>query len=207
MNRRALPMLLAAALLAPVSASAAVSIEAFYGFTRPPSADFTSAVSGAADDPDLIDNSLNIAGGDIILHLGLLELGAIIDTSWRSGSASQTAIGALVGVGGDVGGNLRLELLGEVGGQRYGNFAENTDVVTASSSEEWLAYVGVRPGVAYRFPMGDLGVLVGVWGFARWDLSTSDVPLTVGAADDTSAGSVELGGTSIGAVLRFGLDF
>jgi hypothetical protein len=207
MTHRAAPLLLAAAILAPATASAAVTIEAFYGIARPPSADFSAAVSGAGDDPDLIDNSLNIAGGDLILHLGILEIGAIADVSWKSGSASQTAIGALLGVGGDLGGTLRVELLGEIGGHRYGNFLENSEVVTSSSSSEWLAYVGLRPGIAYRLPVGDMGVLVGIWGFARWDLTTSDLPVTVGTADDASPGSLELGGTSIGAVARIGLDF
>ncbi len=207
MTHRAASLLLATAILVPATASATVSVEAFYGITRPPSADFSAAVSGARNDPDLIDNSLNIAGGDLILHLGMFELGAIADVSWKSGSASQTAIGALVGFGGDVGGTLRLEVLGEIGGHRYGDFTENPDIVTASSSSEWLAYVGLRPGIAYRIPVGDMGVLIGVWGFVRWDLSTSDVPVTVGTATDNSPGSVELGGATIGAVARIGLDF
>jgi hypothetical protein len=207
MTRRVAPLLVAAAILVPAAASAAVTVEAFYGIARPPSADFSAAVSGAQNDPDLIDNSLNIAGGSLILHLGILELGAIADVSWKSGSASQTALGALLGVGGDVGGTLRLELLGEFGGHRYGDFTENPDIVTASSSSEWLAYIGLRPGIAYRVPFGNMGIVIGVWGFARWDLTTSDVPVTVGTVDDTSAGSVELGGTTIGAVARVGLDF
>jgi hypothetical protein len=210
MTRRLVPFLAAAAILAPHAASAAVSLEVFYGLSRPKAADFSQAVSGTADDPDLYDDSLNVAGGSVLLHLGLLELGAIVDTSWKSGSASQTAIGGLAGVGGDVGGWLRLELLGEVGAQRYGNFAEDPDVVTASSSEEWLAYVGLRPGVAVRVPIGETrktAVLVGIWGFARWDVTDSTVPVTVGSAGDASAGELELGGTTIGAALRLGLDF
>lgn len=205
MTRRIAPLLLAAAVLAPSAASAAVSVEAFYGITRPPSADFTSAVTGARDDPELFANSLQIAGGDVILHLGLLELGAIADFSWKSGSARQTAIGGLVGVGGDMGA-LRLELLGEVGGQRYGDFTENRRIITASSSEQWFAYVGVRPGIAYRFSPGGPGFLIGIWGFARWDLNSGD-RITIADADNTALGSLELGGTTIGAVARVGFDF
>jgi hypothetical protein len=207
MLSRLASLLCAAALLAPATTPATVSVEAFYGLARPPSADFSQAVSGAADDPDLLDSSLNLAGGTLLLHLGMFELGAIGDVSWKSGSASQTALGALVGIGGDVGRSLRLELLGEVGGHRYGNFTENPDIVTASSSSEWLAYVGLRPGIAWRVPMGDMGFLVGLWGFVRWDVTTSDVPVTVGSADSASPGSVELGGTTIGMVARVGFDF
>lgn len=207
MARRLAPLAAALALLViPRAAHAIVSLEAFYGLTRPPSASFNASVSGAANDPHLIKNSLQIAGGDLILHLGLLELGAIVDTSFKSGSASQTAVGALLGAGFDLAG-LRIEALGEAGGQRYGNFLENPSVVTASSSSEWLAYVGLRPGISYRFGDGGIGLLVGVWGFARWDLTSSNVPVTVSSASGTAPGSVKLGGTTVGATLRVGLDF
>lgn len=206
MIRRLAPLALAALALAPRAASALISADVFYGLTRPPSASFSSAVSGAQN-PDLIASSLQIAGGDVLLHLGTLELGAIVDTSFKSGSASQTALGALAGVGFDLA-SLRLEALGEIGGQRYGDFLKNPDIVTASSKSEWLAYVGLRPGVAYRFGgFGPAGLLVGLWGFVRWDLTTSNVPVTVASASGTSPGSVKLGGATIGAVARVGLDF
>ena len=203
---RIAPLLLAAAVLAPSAASATVSVEAFYGISRPPSADFRSAVTGVGDDPHLFDNSLQIAGGNVLLHLGLLEIGAIGDFSWKSGSARQTAFGGLLGVGGDMGA-LRLELLGEVGAQRYGNFLDNRRVITASSTNQWFAYVGVRPGIAYRFNPGNPGFLIGIWGFARWDLNSKDVRVTVASADNTALGTLDLGGTTIGAVARVGFDF
>ena len=207
MNHRLVPLLLAAAILAPRTASAFASIEGFYGISRPPSGSFHSAVSGAANDPHLLRDSLQIAGGDLILHLGTFEVGAIADTSWRSNSASQTAIGGLIGVGGDLGSAVRLELLGEIGGHRYGNFVENPRIVTASSSSQWLAYVGLRPGIAFHITQGTPSVILGVWGFARWDLDNKSVPMTVSSADNTALGSIKLGGTTIGAVARIGLDF
>jgi hypothetical protein len=208
MIRRLVPILLVAALAVPQVAHAAVSLEVFYGLSRPRADSFSAAATGTANDPHLIRDSLNIAGGDLILHLGLFELGAIIDTSWKSGSASQTAIGGLIGVGGDMDGWLRLEALAELGAQRYGNFTENPSIVT-SGSDAWFAYIGLRPGAAVRMRVGagNTGVLVGVWAFARWDLSTSNVPVTVGNAGSASPGSIKVGGTTIGAELRLGLDF
>jgi hypothetical protein len=209
---RSIPVVLAAAaFLLPSTAAAAapatVSIEGFYGIARPPSADFSAAVSGAADDPDLFENSLQLAGGSAILHLGALELGAIADTSFDSGSARQLAIGGLIGFGFDIARAIRLEALGEIGAQRYGDFTENTDIITASSSEEWFAYVGLRPGIAFRFNPDGTGLVLGIWGYARWDLDSTDVDVTVASADDVEPGSIELGGTSIGAVARIGIDF
>ena len=210
MIRRIVPILAAAVLTVPHAARAAVSLEAFYGLSRPKSGSFSQAVSGTANDPNLIADSLNIAGGDLIFHLGLLEIGGIIDASWKSNSASQTAIGGLIGVGGDWAGWLRLEALGEVGADRYGNFANNPNIVTSGSSNQWFMYVGLRPGVAIHIPVSDegkIGVLLGVWGFARWDLNTSSMPVTVGSAGSTSPGSIKLGGTTLGAELRLGVEF
>jgi hypothetical protein len=206
MTRRLVPLVLAALALAPRAASALISVDAFYGLTRPPSASFSAAVAGSQNNPDLIASSLQIAGGDALLHLGMLELGAIVDMSFKSDSASQTAVGALGGVGFDLG-HLRLEALGEVGGQRYGDFTKNPDVLSASSKSEWLAYVGLRPGIAYRFDVGPAGFMLGLWGFARWDLNSSDVRVTLASAPSTPPGTVKLGGATIGAVARVGLDF
>jgi hypothetical protein len=206
MIRRLAPILVAALALAPRAASAFVSVEGFYGLTRPPSASFSAAANSAANNPDLIASSLNLAGADLILHLDWLELGAIADTSFKSGSASQTAIGGLLGMGWDVFRRVRVEALGEVGAQRYGDFLNSPGVVTASSKSEWFMYAGLRPGIAYRFG-SEPGLLVGLWGFVRWDLTTSNVPVTVSGASGTSPGSLKLGGATIGAVARIGVDF
>jgi hypothetical protein len=206
MIRRLAPLLAAALALAPRAASAFVSVDGFYGITRPPSASFSQAANSAANNPDLIASSLNLAGADLILHLDWLELGAIADTSFKSGSASQVAIGGLAGLGWDVFRRVRVEALGEVGAQRYGDFLNNTNVVTASSKSEWFTYVGLRPGIAYRFG-SEPGLLVGLWGFVRWDLTSSNVPVTVAGVNGTSPGSLKLGGTTIGMVARVGIDF
>jgi hypothetical protein len=190
---------------APRAAQALITLEGYYGLARPPSVDFHSAVSGATNDSHLWSDSLNIAGGDLILHLGLLELGAIGDVTWKSGSASQTAIGALGGVGFDLGG-FRLEALGEAGGHRIGNFTENPSIVTSSSTSQWLAYLGLRPGIAYRFGEKS-GFILGLWGYARWDVTSKNVPVTVASAGGTAPGELKLGGTTVGATVRLGYDF
>lgn len=210
--RRAVTMttLVALAVLAPAvaqGASPGLAIEGLYGFARPPAADFRAAVSGTANDRDLSESSLQIAGGTILVNFGAFEVGALIDTTFGDG-VTQTAIGGLVGF--RLGDQLRLDLLGEVGGHRFGNFADDPSVVTASSSEEWLMYVGLRPGLAYRFEVGEpggLGLLLGLWGFVRWDVTEGDAPVTVGGAGGDAPGDVDVGGTTIGATLRAGIAF
>jgi hypothetical protein len=203
--KRFTPFLVALAILLPPHAASALglAIEGLYGFVRPPAADFRASVAGAAADDDLSDSSLQLAGGTVLLDLGGFELGAIIDQTFGDG-VQQTAVGGLVGL--RLGDKLRLDLLGEAGGHRFGDIRDDPSVVTASSSDEWLFYVGLRPGLAYRIDLvPGAGLLVGVWGFVRWDVTDKNVPVTVGGAGD--AGDVELGGVSVGATLRAGIEF
>jgi hypothetical protein len=204
--RRATPAILVALaiLLSPNAAwGVSLAIEGLYGFARPPEADFTAAATSALNDDDLSDSSLQIAGGTVLLDLGGLELGAVADQTFGDGP-TQLAIGGLFGF--RIGDKLRLDLLGEAGGHRFGDITEDSSVVTDSSADEWLFYVGLRPGLAYRLDLAPgVGILVGVWGFVRWDVTEERVPVTVGGVPGTG-GDVELGGTSIGATLRFGIE-
>ena len=200
MRRTVWVMGVVVALVAPAAASALdLQVEGFYGIERPPSTDFRSAVSGA-NAPGLFDSSLQLAGGDLLLNLGGLELGAIADATFGHNTASQTAIGALAGLGLGLG-SAKLDLLAEAGGHRYGNFVSHPEIVTASSSDEWLFYVGLRPGISFKFA-GPLSI--GLWAFVRWDVNSQNVPVTVGSAGN--AGSYKLGGTTIGATVRIGFD-
>lgn len=205
--RRFIPFVLAAAVLLPSTATALITIEGFYGITRLPESDFDAAVTGARNDEDFLDNSLQMAGADVILDLGLLDIGAIADTSFNSDAARQVAVGGLLGIGFNILPSLKLQAFGEAGAQRYGDFTEDSDIITSSSSEEWFAYLGLRPGISYRFSPEGPSIVLGIWGFVRWDLDSKDVDVTVATADEVSPGSVEFGGTTIGAVARLGFEF
>lgn len=206
-STRIAALLAAVMLLAPLAADAEganVSIEALYGISWPPAADFESAVSGV-DSEDVSEDTAQIVGGTILLNFGLIDIGAILDTTAPDKGPDQTAIGALAGIRlGDA--KLRLDLLGEIGGQRYGNVFEDSEVVTGSTDDQWLMYVGLRPGIAYRLGSGEgVGIIVGLWGFARWDVTEGNAPVTAGGGVDE--GEVKLGGTTVGATLRAGIDF
>lgn len=207
MGPKRIAVLAAVVLLLPTTAGAAgFSIEALYGISWPPAADFASAVS-SVDSEDVAEDTAQIVGGTILVNFGAFELGAIVDATMPDRGPDQTAIGGLAGL--RFGDKLRLDLLGEIGGQRYGNVFEDDDVVTGSTEDQWLVYVGLRPGVAYRFDLGSeggAGILLGVWGYARWDVTDERVPVTAGS-DAPSLGEVDLGGTTIGATLRAGIEF
>lgn len=193
--------LVAAALLAPDFArGVGFTVEGFYGLTRPPD----TSIRNAVDDRNLFDDSLQLAGADVLLRFGMFEIGAIADVNWGEGSATQSALGALAGVAVPLG-PARLDLLGEVGGQRYGNLAKNPNIADTDTREQWLAYVGLRPGIAFKVGGPGPGLQLGVWTFARWDLQKEDVPVDLGSGP--GSGDYELGGVTLGATLRVGVDF
>jgi hypothetical protein len=199
---RALRLLGVVALFAPSAALATgLTVEGFYGIERPPSTSFNAAVSGAASSPRLFDTSLQMAGGDVLLDLGGLEVGAIGDTTFGHRTASQSALGALAGFGLPVG-SAKIDLLAEAGGHRFGDFVSHPEIVTASSTDQWLFYVGLRPGISVRLGEGPFSL--GLWGFVRWDVNSQNVAVTVGSASAGGAGSYKLGGTTIGATVRLG---
>jgi hypothetical protein len=199
MRARPHTYLFAAAALAAPSLALGWTLEGFYGIAAPPGTSFESS-SGAAN-PNVFKDTLQIGGADAMFDLGLLQFGAIIDTTWAGSSATQTALGALGGVKLAFG-SLRLDLMGELGGHHYGNLESAVN----GGNAVWFAYLGLRPGLAYKFGAPDKsGFLLGVWTFARWDLSSNRVPVT--SQNVGEVGSVELGGSTYGAALRFGYEF
>lgn len=201
---------IAATLLAvPAPARAFFSLELHYGVERADSTSLKNGIDAALSDSSRLKSSAQIVGGLATLRLGVLELGAVADRTWKKDGPSITAVGGLAGLGFDVG-SLRLEALGEAGGRRYGDFLDDPAVITRGSDAEWLAYVGLRPGIAYRAELGGgLGLIVGIWGFARWDVTSKDVPVTVRPSSGLpdSDATYELGGVTFGATGRIGLDF
>jgi hypothetical protein len=155
------------------------------------STDFTSS-------QQLGDASQSL-GATVIARVGMLDLGVIGELGRPGKDNTTSVLGALAGVNVDVG-PLRLEALGELGGHRYGNAVQNPSVIGDSDRSDWLAYAGLRPGVSVRLGESRTWFL-GLWGFARWDLTSKDVQVTL---QDGGTGSYELGGSQFGAALRLG---
>lgn len=158
-----------------------------------------SGLGGVSDEGQLKDASTHI-GATVIFRSGILELGAIGELGRPGSDGATTFLGALAGAGFDLG-QLRLELLAEVGGHRYGDLLQDSTVVSRSKSEAWLLSAGVRPGLSVHFgPNGTF--LAGLWAFARWDVTSSDVIVNVGGANQST---YELGGAQFGMALRLGV--
>lgn len=152
-----------------------------------------------SDSQQLKDTSRSV-GATAIVRLGMVELGAIGELGRPGKTNTTTVLGALGGFNLDLR-LVRIEVLGELGGHRYGNALRNSAVIEDSNRSDWLAYVGLRPGVSLRFGEGGRWIL-GVWGFARWDVTRKNIQVTL--KDGGGKGSYRLGGSQSGAALRLG---
>jgi hypothetical protein len=193
-----------AALLLPQLAYAA-TFEGYYGIARPPSKSLNSALEGVESAPDPFSGALKIAGGDILFHSGLLEVGAVGDVRWAGQTVSESALGVLGGVRLDMD-SAWFDLLGEVGGHHVGNFARDPNAVFSPNKDPWFAYVGLRPGFAFLVGAPGSRLLVGLWTYVRWDVLNQGKPVTF-SGTTTGSGNFSLGKANIGATVRVGIDF
>jgi hypothetical protein len=139
-------------------------------------------------------------GATAIVRLGLLEVGALAEAGRPGKDNTSTAVAALGGLGLGLG-RLHLEALGELGGHRYADALTNPRVIVDTNRSDWLAYVGVRPGLSLR--LGERGgIILGLWGYARRDVTKREIPVTL--ADLSGTGAYDLGGTQVGLALRLG---
>jgi hypothetical protein len=138
-------------------------------------------------------------GATAIYRSDLGEIGVIGEIGRPGQAGGTTLLGALLGLGLDVEA-FRLEALGELGAHRYGDLLKDGAVTSRSRSEAWLVSVGLRPGLSIRFGPGDM-LLLGVWAFARWDLTSQNVQVSLGSGNDST---YKLGGSQYGASVRVG---
>lgn len=205
MLRRLTPILLALA-LAPAAARAdvvSIGLELYGGYNKFDTLKNVSAVS--LGDKALLKDANTHFGLAGTFKLTTWELGALLELGQNGSKTATTTVGALLGPAFDLAG-FRLELLGEVGGRRYGSFLDDPRLVINGSKDPWLVYLGARPGLSYAFGTG-LKLVVGVWAFGRWDLTKKDVPVTYTPAGGGAPQSLsyKLGGSSYGASLRVGI--
>jgi hypothetical protein len=169
-----------------------------YGLDRYDAVGLKSGLGGLSSSSRLADASSTL-GATAIFHDGLGELGAIGEIGRPGQDGTTTLLGVLGGFGIPLGA-ARLEALGELGAHKYGNVLHDATVVSHSVSQAWLVSVGLRPGLSMRFGPGH-ALLLGVWAFARWDVTSQDVQVNL---SDGGTSSYKLGGAQYGASVRFG---
>lgn len=180
----------------------AVNVELYGGYDKYDALGVKSGVGNLnLSDKALLKNANTHLGLAGILKLGTLEVGALVESGSQSGGGKTLTAGALGGLGLDLMG-LKLEALAELGGHRFADFLKDPSVAQLSTDNAWLYYVGLRPGLSYAFGTG-LKFVVGIWAFARWDLTTKNVTVTPTAGGAST--TYKLGGSDFGASLRLGV--
>jgi hypothetical protein len=185
-------------LLASPAFAGGLDLSVHYGGNKYDAVGLKSGLGGVTREGRLQDASTQL-GATAIFRSGMMELGVIGEVGRPGKDGSTTLLGALGGLGFDVGA-FRLEALGELGAHKYGDVLKDTAVVTRSRSEAWLVSVGVLPGLSVRFGP-DNRLLAGLWVFARWDVTSEDVQVNL---TDTGNSTYKLGGSQFGAALRAG---
>jgi hypothetical protein len=170
-----------------------------YGLDKYDAVGLKSGLGGVHSGSMLKDTSTTV-GATVIFRSGMAELGAIGEIGRPGKSGSTTLLGLLGGLGMEVG-PFRLEALGELGAHKYGDVLHDAAVVSQSRSEAWLVSLGLRPGLSLHFGPQD-ALLVGIWAFARWDLTSQDVQVDLGGGNTST---YKLGGSQFGASLRVGI--
>jgi hypothetical protein len=184
-----------------LAAGNGVDISVHYGVDKYDSVGLRSGLDSTDfSDTQRLDDASQSVGATIIARIGMLDLGLIGELGRPGKDNTTSVIGALAGFNFDIG-PVRLEALGEAGGHRYGDALYNPGVIGDSDRSDWLAYAGLRPGLSIA--LGEARtVFLGIWGFARWDITDENVQVTL--EDGGGRGDYDLGGSQFGAQLRLG---
>ncbi|WP_242346111.1 hypothetical protein [Anaeromyxobacter terrae] len=149
-------------------------------------------------DRNTLDGNLDTYGASALLRLGWLDVGALYEGSFRQATDS-FVLTPLVGFKWDVTDLVRVDVLGELGGHRITNIGTDAQSV-------WLPYVGVRPTLSLRLPLGPTRLVLSGAPFARWDLVKKDVAVPSSTGGTTTRSTYEAGGTTFGVVGGVGIE-
>jgi hypothetical protein len=201
--------LLAALLSAPGAARAedswGLTLQLLWGVSR---YDVGGLRAGIANQgAELLRDSASVVGGMGLLRFGALDLGVIYEGGKIASTADSAVLTPVIGFALPLGEPLRIDLLAELGGHKISNVSTfDNGVPFSRSTAVWLPYVGVRPMLTLRLPIGPVEAVGSIAAFARWDLLKRDVtlPSTTGTA---SSLPYQLGGTTFGLAAGAGIEF
>jgi hypothetical protein len=210
-NRTLIALAAAAALAAPGSASAddswSLTLGVWGGISRYDVLGLKHGVGtvGSQDGRDLLDGNFNAVGGSAVLRIGWLDLGVLYEGSLFDDEATSEVFTPLVGFKWDLTDTVRIDVLGELGGHRIDDIGSGNPLLAEKPKTVWLPYVGVRPGLSFRFPFGPTRLVLSATPFARWDLVKKEVSVQTTSGTDTRT-VYEAGGTTFGIVGGVGIE-
>ena len=151
-----------------------------------------------SDGQDLLDGNFDTVGASALLRLGWFDVGVLYEGTLLESDATSEVLTPLVGVAWDITRKVRLDALVELGGHRVTGVGSGSDPDTV-----WLPYVGIRPSLSFRMPVGPVHLVLSATPFARWDLVKKDVSVESSSTDPTV---YEVGGTTFGLVGGVGVE-
>jgi hypothetical protein len=160
---------------------------------------------GSEDGRDLLEGNFNAVGASAVLRLGWLDLGALYEGTLLDRHARSEVLTPLVGFAWNVTDKVRLDVLGELGGHRINDIGRGNDLLAEPPKTVWLPYVGVRPTLSYRLPVGPTRLVFSATPFARWDLVKKEVVIQT-SSGPASHTVYEAGGTAFGLVGGIGIE-
>jgi hypothetical protein len=207
-NRTVLALAAALAVLAPRGASAAegwsLTLGVWGGVSHYDVLGLAHGVGnvGGADGRDLIQGNFNTVGGSALLRIRWFDVGLLYEGTLLDTSARNEVLTPVLGFAWDLSRHVRLDVLGELGGHRITGIGSGNDGVSETKTV-WLPYLGVRPSLSYRVPVGPAFLVLSATPFARWDLVKKDVSVRTSSLDPTV---YEAGGSTFGLVLGAGIE-
>jgi hypothetical protein len=210
-NRTLLALAAAAALAAPPLAAAddawSLTLGVWGGVSRYDVLGLKHGVGtvSSQDRRDLLDGNFNTTGASAVLRLGWLDVGLLYEGTLIDTKATSEVVTPLVGFKWDLTDRVRVDVLGELGGHRIDDIGSGNPELAERPKSAWLPYVGLRPGLSYRLPVGPTRLVLSATPFARWDLVKKEVSVrtTGGTASQTV---YEAGGTTFGVVGGVGIE-
>lgn len=204
------------ALLVPAAASADTSVSAPWsitlgvwgGVTRYDVLGLQHGVGTIEpqDGRDLLDGNFDAWGGSAVLRLGWFDVGLLYERTPSSGGAGSAVFTPVAGFAWNLSSMIRLDVLGELGGHQISDIGASGSWDVTSAGTVWLPYVGVRPTLSLRLPVGPLRAILSVAPFARWDLVKKEVTVQVTSGTTTTMNTYEAGGTTFGMVVGAGIE-
>jgi hypothetical protein len=214
-TRPAVLAVLAAALAAAAPARADVSpnsswsltLQVWGGVTRYDVLGLQHGLSDvqSQDGRDLLQGRFDVYGGSAVLRLGWLDLGGLYEGAMLESRADSAVVTPLLGFAVNLADCLRLDVLGELGGHRISNIGVSREFDVSGAETVWLPYLGVRPSLSLRLPLGPARFVLSATPFARWDLVRKQVTVTVSGAT-TQRNTYDVGGSTFGLVGGVGIE-
>lgn len=160
---------------------------------------------GSADGQDLIDGNFNAVGGSVVFRVRWLDLGVLYEGTLVDGDARSEVLTPLVGFKWDFGDSVRLDVMAELGGHRIKDIGSGNDLLAEPPKTVWLPYVGIRPSLSLRWPVGPARLVLSATPFARWDIVKKEVVVQTSSGPDPRT-VYEAGGTTFGVVGGVGIE-